>query len=229
MGKNVDDIIEEAREGFDLRARLLGVSPLKRDVTIYTDAVVGKELGGAEDQKGQGGIVLGRRRWGVLGRLDEIKARVAVLRKMAEQNPESVDVDEIDALEDEKADLEKQAAPLAKKLNKTALVFTVCAVPDIVVRKTRRETKEHLGIKGKGISGREEDFGLEFTARLLAASVEKWTDNSTGTEYDSLSIQQARDLRDHLPAGQFIRLDNALSEVSFEAQIGANGTDSADF
>lgn len=226
MGKKdqFEAIVEEARTGFDLRERLLGASSLSKTVYIYTDAATGKELGGAEDVKGQGGIVLNRRRWGVQGRLEEIKLRAEYLLKQ-----EDHDLDEISALEKEREELSKKAAALLKKLDKTALVFTIRAVPELVIRDTRRRAKQNLGIKGKGIEGREEEYSLEYTALLLAASVEKFVDNASGETYTSLSEQQARDLRDYLPAGQFAKLDNAMIEVSFEAQIGENGTDSADF
>ena len=222
-----EQIVEEAQGSFDLRQRLLGIAPLTKKVTVYTDAATGKELGGAEDQKGQGGIVLSRRRWGVQGRLEEIGLRAEALGKQ-----EDLDEDdpEIAALEKEMSDLQKKAKTLLAKLDKSALSFTIRAVPELVIRDCRRKAKQNLGIKGKGVQGQEEEYGLEYTALLLSASVEKWVDHASGDTHLSLSEQQARDLRDFLPAGQFARLDAAMIEVSFEAQIGATyGTDDADF
>jgi hypothetical protein len=226
MGKK--DVVEHAesaaREGFDLRERLLGVAPLTKEVTVYTDAVTGKELGGAEDVRGQGGIVLGRRRWGVLGELEE-----AQLSAKALLDSDDVSEEKVAALEAKAAELTKKSKTLLRKLEKTALHFTLQAVPDLVIRDTRRKAKQFLGIKGKGIDGREEEFALEYSALLLAASVKEWKDGSTGQTYTSLTDEQARDLRDFLPQGQFNRLDTAMLELSFETQIGNHATDSADF
>lgn len=219
-----EQVVEEARTGFDLRERLLGASTLSKTVTVYTDAATGKELGGAEDQKGQGGVVLGRRRWGVQGRIEEIGLRAEYLLKQ-----DSPDDEEITALEAELAEKTKKSKALLAKLDKSALVFTIRAVPELVIRDTRRKARQNLGIKSKGIDGREEEYSLEYTALLLSASVEKFLDKASGETYTSLSEQQARDLRDFLPAGQFAKLDAAMIEVSFEAQIGEHGTDSADF
>lgn len=227
MGKSrtdIDDIQESVREGFDLRQRLLGGSPLEKVVTVYTDAATGAELGGAEDIEGQGGLVMGRRRWGLLGRLEEVRLRAEALAKQ-----EVVDEEEIAALEAESADLTAKVKPLLKKLEKSALVFTIRAVPDLIIRDTRRKAREALGIKNKGIQGKEEEYSLEYTAILLSASVASYVDNATGKTHAGLTVQEARDLRDYLPAGQFPKLDKAMIDVSFEAQIGHHATDSPDF
>jgi hypothetical protein len=225
MGKkDVESVIEEAREGFDLRARLIGANTLTKTVKVYTDTATGRELGGSEDRRTQNGIVVGRRRWGVQGRLEELGLEAEALGKQEEP-----DVEQIKAIEDESAALVKKSKTLLAKLEKSALVFTLRAVPELIIRDTRRKAKANLNIKGKGAQGREEDLALEFTILLLAASVSEWTDNASGTVLSSLTDQQARDLNDLLPPGQFDRLDRAMIELSFEAQIANSGTDDADF
>jgi seryl-tRNA synthetase len=228
----VDTIVQEAREGFDLRARLAGTSKREKTVTIYTDADTGSKLGGAEDIVLPGTeIVSGRRRWGVQGQLDEISQRAEALAKQITDGKVSDEEagDEIATLETKRAELTKQAEKLLKKLDESALVFTLQAVPDLVVRDSRRIARKNLGIKAKGIEGREEEFSLEYTAVLLAASVASWTDKLSGDTFDELSVDQAKQLRDFLPVGQFSKLDRAMVELSMEAAIGNYGTDSADF
>ena len=226
MGKkNVDTIQDEAREGFDLIARLQGVSRREKTVTVYTDAATGAELGGVADTYHPGTeIVTGRRRWGIVGEQDELREKI----KAALADPNTPD-ETLEALKAENAALDKKKAALLKKLDKTALVFTLQAVPDLVLRDTRRTTRKALGIKQKGIEGREEDYALEYIAQILVASVVSWTDNQTGDKRDSLDIEHARQLRDFLPVGQFAKLDAAISELSIEASIGNVATDSADF
>lgn len=238
MGKKksdpIEEIIEEAREGYDMTARLMGVSRREKKVTVFTDAATGAELGGAEDilvpgtdlKSGQ------KRRWGVIGELDAIGERAGALAKQIEQNPDLAEAyeSEITELEKRRKDLEAKAKRLLKKMRSTSLEFTIRAVPDLVLRSTRRTTRAALGIKKKGIpEGMEEDYKLEYTAQLLAASVASWTDNMDGSTHASLTVEHAGALRDMLPPGQFERLDEAMYELSMEVSIGRSVTDDVDF
>jgi seryl-tRNA synthetase len=237
MGKSksdIDEIIEEAREGFDLRARLQGVRTRTKQVTVFTDDETGALLGGAEDVLIPGTeIVSGRRRWGVQGELDEIAHRAEALAKRLEGSPSPEDEDalsaEAESLNAQREKLTRKAASLIKKLRATSLTFTLRSVPELVVRDTRRKARNALGIKSKGIEGREEEFSLEYTAILLAASVDSWTDAASGQTFDELTVRQAKDLYDFLPVGQFAKLDRGMTELSMQASIGEYGTDSADF
>lgn len=228
-----DEIMDEARTGFDLRDRLAGVRRRQKTVTVFTDSETGAELGGVETKYLPGtDIVQGKRRWGVQGRLDELREKADSLAKRIEQTPTLADEyrQEIAALEEEMKGLSDEASTLLKKLQETALIFKMQALPDIIIRDTRRKARKALDIKGKDIpESMQEQYGLEHVATLLAASVQSWKDNSDGKVYDSLSVQQARDLRDYLPAGQFPLLDEAMLELSFQASIGEHATDSADF
>lgn len=229
-----EDIQEEARDGFDLVERLLSVSPRTKEVTIYTDVKAGAELGGAEDVK-QGDIVMGRRRWGIRGRIDEISNEAQSLQSQREYL--TLDGEAQDALDARAAELEKEMKaltkripPLLKTLTATALVFTLRTLPDIIIRDARRKAKQNLDLKGKNIpEDRAEEYSLEYAAILLAESTSQWVDNKSGKVYHSLSIKQAHDLKDYLPAGEFDKLDRAMYKLSMESAIGKNATDDLDF
>lgn len=230
MGKKnadneIEEIIEDAREGFDLRARLRGVSHLTEDVTVYTDIAAGRELGGTEDQENQFGIKVGTRRWGLTGELSAIGEQLEELQKQ-----DDPDEGEVKALVAKLASTKKKIPAALKKLESSALVFTLRAIPDLVQRDARRQARKALGIKAKGIpEGREEEFNLEHIAHIVAASVESWTDNASGKKFSSLTVEEAKALRDELPIGQFALIDQAIGKLSYQAQIGKVATDSADF
>lgn len=236
MGKKndvVEEIIEEAREGFDLRARLMGATRREKTVTVYTDSATGHELGGAEDIiTPRDGLKSGlRRRWGVAGELDEVSARAESLSQLirAGQISEEDALPEIEELEAKRAELTAKAKKLLKKLQSSALDFTLHAVPDLVIRDARRQARKNLGIKNKGNEGREEEYGLEYTAIMLAASVSEWTDRESGKTFHILTVEQARELKDLLPFGQFDILDAAMVELSMESAISHSSTDDLDF
>lgn len=227
LGYTEDDeaaLAEEARKGFDLRARLRGANKLTKNITVYTDAVAGAELGGAENVENQYGIVTGRRRWGLKGELDALQERLTTLG--AQDAP---DEDEVEALVAEIAAVNKKLPAALKKLDQSALVFTLTGIPEFVARDARRRAKKAAGIKGKGLDGKEEEFGLEYVPILLASSVLTWEDKASGEKYGELTVDEAKALRDELPVGQFPKLDAAMIKLSFEAQIGQEATDSVDF
>lgn len=229
MGKNVDtdaeDFIEEVRDGYSLRDRLRGVSTRTKTVTLHTDAVAGEALGGAEDIVDGYGLVQGRRRWGLIGDLELLVEQANRLSE--EDSPDEAEVKAIAAQIDE---LKAEVPAAVKKLEKSALIVTVRTVPNLIIRDCRRKARKALGIKGKSIpEARLEEYELEHLAHLVAASVESWEDRQAKQKFTSMTLDEARALRDELPFGQFAKLDRAIGELSFEAAIANNITDTPDF
>ncbi|WP_406245799.1 hypothetical protein ACI7YT_12215 [Microbacterium sp. M] len=239
-----EEIVEEAREGYDLRDRLRNRLKRTKTVTVYTDDIAGSELGGAEDSVDAYGIRHGRRRWGIKGELDrlgevatDLERRLVNLTEILDENPDDAEAAaqraEVEAhiatLAEKVAAEQKKITPLLKRLEKTSLQFTLRTIPDLVIRDARRKAKRNLGIKGKIPEVLLEEFNLEHVAILVAASVESWEDKGAKQKFTSLTVEEARALRDELPVGQFTVLDKAIGELSFEAQISNLATDSADF
>lgn len=220
----VDSAEEEGRSGYDLRARLRGANKLTQEITVYTDEVAGKELGGSEDELSPYGVKVGTRRWGIKGDLEELSERLDALR--GQDNP---DAEELAEIQSEVAKAAAKLPALLKKLDESALVFTLKSVPELIVRDTRRKAKRAAGIKGKKIEGFEEEYALEYTPLLLVASVVSWKDKASGEEFSTLAVEEAKALADELPAGEFAKLDAAMIELSFKSHIGKQATDSADF
>ena len=233
MNVDIEGIQEEARNTFDMHARLAGVSRRTKEVTVYLDDTAGAELGGVEDET-IGEFVTGRKiRTGLIGRLDEIaedaKRQVALLDEESDDYEEKVAA--INAsLEFNSAGIADEIKQLRERLHKSSMTFTLQALPDVIVRGLRRQARAALDITTKGIpESLEEEFDLEYTAQFLAASVSRWVDNQTGEVYKSLTADAARSLRDLLPPGQFPRLNRAMVELSHEVAISNQATDSADF
>lgn len=241
MGKkDVQEILdnaEETRGEFSLRDRLAGVNRRTKTVTIYTDAVTGDELGYAKDEVLEGGFRTGQRiRKGIIGEMDALEAEgKAILTRIEEEEKAGLEpteglAEQAVAVGEKAKSFGPKIAALRKKLDESALVFTLHAVPDFVIRDARRQARLALGIKGKGIpDAQAEDYGLEYLAQILSASTGSWEDHLSGEKHSRLTVQQAKELRDFLPYGQFDRLDAAMTELSFQAAIDNSVTDNPDF
>lgn len=225
MSMDVEQIRSDARKNFSLRDRLLGASSRRKTVTIYTDANVGAKLGYAEE-----GLYGQKTRRGLIGQLDELKSDLENrLRLLGEDDAEGIA--QLQAEFDEKSsELIERIGVLRKELDSTALVFTIQSIPTVIVESIRRRAKKALDIKGKNIpEDREEEFAAEYACQFLAASVVDWTDKQSGETIEGLDLEDARELRGHLPVGQFLVLDTALGELSIEKAIGSSSTDDVDF
>lgn len=228
MGKkNVDTIQEEAREEYDLSARLAGITKLTDSVTAYTDEITGKELGGVETTYiPNTEIVTGRRRWGVVGDQDALREKI----RAALEDDATTD-EAVEALKAENAALEKKKAALLKKLEKTAITLHLRALPELVVKSAKREAYRNLKLKPKGGLTPEqiEDVQEEFLAVILTYNVTSWTDAAVDRTFDSMTIRQARALKPHLRAEEWAKIERAIDELQSMKIVGDAATDSADF
>lgn len=225
MDFDVDQIQSEARKTFSLRDRILGTSTRRKMVTVYTDVNAGARLGYVEEDQ------FGRKtRKGLIGQLDEFKADLENrLRLLADDDDEAIALLK-NEFDEKTADLLSQITELREELAKTAFIFTLQSIPTVIVESMRRKAKKALDIKGKNIpEDREDEFAVEYACQFLAASVASWKDAESGETYDSLTVEQAHELRDYLPAGQWFTLDQAIAELSIEKAIGNAGTDDVDF
>lgn len=230
-------IQEEARDDFDLSARLSGRAERKKTVPVYSDAEAGEILGYAVDQADGFGIRSGLRiREGLLGELDALEGEGTTLARLIEKNAEAgvetadVDLERAQAIPGEIKSLQAQIAKVRKRLKETSFDFTLRYLPEIIEKSVQRESRKALKIKGKGIpDAMEDEYKREYTAQMLAKSTEKWFDHETGEEHTSLSLEKARSFQRFLPPGQFARLDEAMVKLTFQAAIANSATDDADF
>lgn len=229
MGKKntIDAIQDEAREGYSLFERLSESTHRTKTVTVYTNAALGAELGYALDEEDMG-IRTGRRvRKGLLGELDELKERAARIAADGTEEEAEAAIDEIGKA---KKRLTAQVKKIQKQMQADALVFTLQSVPELVIKDARRKARKALGLKSKGIpEAQQEEYNDEYTCQLLSSSVVSWEDRKAGKTFHSLSVEEARNLQNLLPRGQFPLLDAAMVELSFEATIANAAVDDVDF
>lgn len=223
----IETIEAEAREGYSLFARLAESNNRTKTVTVYTDPALGVELGYAVDGE-DFGIKTGQRvRKGLIGEMDELRERGALV--VAHGTDEEVEAVSAEIAEAKKS-LVAKIKKLQKEMQKTSLVFTLQSVPEIVIKDARRKARKALGIKGKGIpEGRQEEYNDEYTCQMLAASVLSWEDKKVGKKFDSLSVEEAHNLQNFLPRGQFPVLDATMVELSLEVSIANAAVDDVDF
>src|SRR5690606_32207638 len=110
--------------------------------------------------------------------------------------------------------LVKEAKELQAKLDETALEFTLRAVPELVIKDSRRKANRNLGIKPKGGTTAEQDEDLrdEFLAILLSASVVSYTDRESGVTRSSLALDDARVLKQFLLQEEWAKIEGAMDE-----------------
>jgi len=229
MGKknDIDDIQAEAREGYSLFERLSNSNHRTKTVTVYTNTALGAELGYAADED-DFGIKTGRRvRKGLIGELDELRERAALIAETGSEEEAEAAIVEIEAA---KKRLQSKVKKIQKQLRDEALVFTLQSVPELAIKDSRRKARKALGIKGKGIpESRQDEYNDEYTCQMLAASVLSWEDKKVGKKFSSLNVEEARNLKNLLPRGQFPLLDAAMVELSLEIAIANQAVDDVDF
>lgn len=222
-----EEIVEQAKEGYDLRARLRGAPKSEKVKTLYTDEVTGKELGGDIEIIDRGIRTGQRRRWGVLGRIAELEEEVAGLEEGNE-----ADEKRAAEIEAELTPLHAKAEKLAKKLESTAIVVKLVPVPDLVMRAAHHKAKKSAGIKGKSSNATEEQaeaYTLAKNAIILSSSIVDFHDKGEGVRLSSITVEMAEALKDELHPSEYLKVDTAMYELQLETSIGYSATDSADF
>ena len=200
----IDAVVTEAREGFDLGARLKGRKLRDGAITLFLDEEAGEALGDASEGTNAYGVKY-QTREGVLGALADATS------------------------EDDIARLEAERDELIAALEATALVVKFRAVPAIVVKDSRRKAKETLKIKGSVPEYLEEDFSVVFVDHVLAASITSIEDRVSGGVNGKQTYEQIKQLGEYLPRDEFQRLVAKQSEVQTKNTIGESVTGSADF
>ncbi len=199
----LDEIAAVTKKGFDLSARLKNRGLRRVTLTLFLDEDKGAQLGRAEDIFDVMGNVVGHEREGILGQIEALG-----------------DEKESAAVKSELAKLTKKRDELIAELAKSGITVKLQAVPPIISNDCRRKAKEELGIKEKNVpADQTEEFNASFTAHLLSVTIQSVTDNETGAINDKVTLQDAKQMMDYLPAGQFARLDEALARIQYTDAI----------
>jgi len=223
----IDEIVEEAKESFDLATRLAGISRRTRDITIYTDEVTGEALGGVEHIHYPGTKAIAEtRRWGVRGEIDELREEAKALL-----GAEEVDQAKVDEIKARLAALAKKEKTLLAKLKSTSHDFTLRAVPELVFKATARKARRNLSLPVKGNLDPEqaEDYNDELYAILLSECVVEWVDHAEKATRTAISVADARALNNFVLPEEWGKVRRAIDELQAQKAIGDAGTADPDF
>ena len=219
----ITQIVAEAKAGFNLTARLQGRALRTGSITVYTDEIAGEKYK-AIDLK-----------------LQQISDSAANLKKLAEAarnvgleaGAVALETEAGNALANTDlaayAALETEQEAVKAELDASSLTFELRAVPEIIVKDTRRKSNLALSIKGPVPEDRQDEWGEYFTALLLTQVIRKVTDHATGDSAESISLEDARSLGDYLPLSQFQRLSVKMADVQYKNSISDSVTAEADF
>lgn len=243
------------KKGFDLKARLEGRGLRRASITLYLDEELGIELGDAYDEMVDvPGFPIPqrrRKRFGIIGDLDalyeeraEIEERInkEILDNATDGKPETPkeadgrrDIhskyeDVLKSLNEQIDKMEERKAELVAELAKTGLVVQLRAVPPVIEKDCRRKAKATLGIESKSIpDDMTDEMRKTELAHLMTVVIQSITDVATDTVNDDVTYDDAINLIDFLPPGQWSRLDEKIYEVQFTDAISRQIESQEDF
>jgi hypothetical protein len=218
IDSDIQAIVDDAQDNFDLGARLRGTSVRTKEVRVYTDEVTGEKLGGAEivEEFNADGIRMRKpRSWGLTAELIALKAV---------KEPSKEELERIETLK-------LEIKGLAEKLEASSIDFKLRAIPKVIKKDAKRAAREHLGIKGKLSveDPRFEDFLDEEDAQLFHRTVVSFHDHQDGRTRRGITVENARALKAYLPDSEYSRLAGGLRELLYQNAIADKVTEDADF
>lgn len=208
MSKNTPDIqaiIDEAQDDFDLDARLSGNDRRSGSTTVYSDSVTGDKHQKAEQ------------------RVARLEGRQALSKvEGSEVEWTGNDTKELNAAK-------KERDELLEKVKLSGLTLDVQWIPPIAADVADRLARKALGIKGLIPEDRGGEFAKVSVAAILSQGVTRVVDHKTGKEHPSLSFGNARALVSYLPTFEFEKINNLLGDLQLRNVISSSVTDDPDF
>jgi len=243
LKEELEALAKTTKREFDIVARLKGRGLRKGSITLYLDEELGSELGWAYDLTDKFGMFVRRVRHGILGDLDEVEEAKALALKqfeLASENPEMTESDRtkgkkaLDAIvskfDERIAGLSEKRDEMVARLTDTGLTLRIEAVPPVIQKDCRRKAKAMLKITSKNIPDDIiEEFELCKQAHLMSVMIQSITDNETKSTNVGTTYDEAIALIDHLPPGQFQRLDAKLADIQFTDAISRSIESQEDF
>lgn len=213
-----------ARANFNLIERLRGRVLNSDKITIFTDEVTGRKLGGSEPRMK---VVAGfeipdePRRWGVLGEIHALE----------QDNEDGKNQERIDALKEKAAELEKTLAD-------SSLIFTIQALPDEAatpgedsIETVAAAARAHLGLaEGDDVPDeRSAEYNSRFAGELLSRVIVSIQD-AEGNFGSPLSPDEAVMLaKGGLPRSEYQRLSRLVRELQYDTHIAEDAVADVDF
>jgi len=232
------EIAEVTKKGFSLQDRLKNRGLRRGSIRLFLDEETGDELGWTRDLIDQFGNATGHRdRSGVLGDLEVANESRATFVLEHEKKTASEKVmggltaaekkkikttfeSALEMMDGRVVELNTKREELTAKLNKTSIFLQIRAVPPKIQRDCRRKARATLEIKDKNVpEDMAEEFNASQSAHLMTVMVQSITDADSGAVNEGASYQDAMDLIDELPPGQFTRLDELIGRIQFTDSI----------
>jgi hypothetical protein len=214
---NIEEAVTAAKSSYGLLDRLRRRPILTDTVTIYLDEPTGRALGGVEQKvRHVAGVQIpdGVRRWGVRGKIDEVKAQDASAER--------------DALLEA---LRAEEAVLRAKLDESAITVHLQALPRFIRDEATAAAKSALSLED-GVEqvpeDREAEYQTNLSAELTVRMVTSMFD-ADGASLPPLSVADVKELDTLLPDSESLRLAKAIAELQYQTAIAENVTENADF
>jgi len=245
----IDKVIEEAKDDFDLVADLEGRSYRQDTLSLFIDEKNGEELGRLETAVGSlEGIILDNQ-----NRINAVYAardeHDALRKDIADDDEEAraewtaraeaiaAAITAAEEFQPQLATIREQydgfsakAEELRKEVYSSGYTVTLRSVPPIIEEDAHREARKILGIKQKGVADADQDeYDRVFTRVLLTKQVTRIVKHKNGAVRTSIDLDWSRSLLSLLPRGEKARLVGKMSELQFKNSISDSVVKSADF
>lgn len=201
----MEQVAQEIKKGFSLKERLENRGLRRAKVTLYLDENAGARHKAVAD-----------RIKAIQAEVDDAQQERDMADSVSNEAVKAQAEQKVGTLVAERATLTVQVMEMEKELERDSLAVSLRAVPAKIAKDCRRRAKVSCDITGKDIpEDKMEEFVQAYNAHLMSLTVVSITDNSTGGINEGLSYQDANDLIDFLPPGQYERLSRAMNEVQF--------------
>ena len=219
---DAEAVANAARSNFTLLDRLRHRPILTDSVKIYLDEPTGRELGGVEPQYRTVGTIevpAGERRWGVLGKIADLEAKLA-----DEAGLSSNEKDGFRTLLDE---LRAEAEVLRANLERSSVTIHLQALPGVIREAAAEAAAKALDLPEVPEEG-DTAFTNQFAAEILTRMVTSMFD-SDGNKLPDLTVEEALTLPKEMPRSEYARISRTVQKLQYENAISETVTNSADF
>jgi hypothetical protein len=204
MSDSIEQIVSEARKGFDLKDRLEDRTRAEGTHTVFTDDKLAKQV-------------------------VETATAIAVAKSLSvpavKDANNKVLAKEVKPDQKLIAELTEAKAKLVEELRATSFTFHFSAVRQALVDRANAQAKAKLAENPDDTEASD----AYFFAILFADAVTKVEDHAAGESATSIDLEDALALRDELEPGEWLQLNAAFNTVQFQNSVAHQITDSPDF
>lgn len=208
IGEIVDETKEQFREEPDaLPEAARGKFRARRtdSITIFLDGVAGEEYSKVQSA------------------LDALTGAIAHATELE-------DTDTAASLQEQYDVVEAKATEYKAALSEDAYTFELRALPPVIMKGLRRETRAEVGIKDKGIPAvLEEAYDELFPLKMILKMTVRFVDHGESSDATELTAEKLREIYDYGDEFQWLRLTNLANDLQFRNTISASVAESPDF